>query len=122
MIEYDTIFDKEINKTFNKPTIPVNDDYTPEMMKNTYLNMKLAIPRDGNKYEFSKVAKYLRDSNILHMGHAHDNQLLNTQVYEVEYEDTTFLICRMDTEIRRICFFIMDFLCHQKTKAYHFKG
>ena len=28
----------------------------------------------------------------------------------------------MDTDIRIISFCMMDFLCHQETKAYHFKG
>ena len=89
MIKYDHIFDEEYNNIINNPKIPEIDDYTPEVMEKTYLNIKLAIPRDGDGSKFSKVAKYLKDSNVLHIGHDHDNQLPNTQVYDVEYADTT---------------------------------
>ena len=47
------------------------------------------MPRDGNGSEFSKVTNLFRDSNGLRIEHAHDNPLLNTQVYVVEYEDKT---------------------------------
>ena len=85
--EYDQEFTDEFNKIFNNPDISEADDYTPEILEDTYLNMEIAMPRDGEGPEISQVTKRLRDSNGLPIGRAHDNPLLDTRIYEVEYAD-----------------------------------
>ena len=87
LCEYDPIFNNKFSNIFNNPGIPEADDYTPEVMEDTYLNMELAIPKDGDGPEFSRVTKRIRDANGLPIGCSHDNPLLYTRVYEVEYSD-----------------------------------
>ena len=57
------------------------------MLDDTYLNMELALPRDGDGPEFARVTKRLRDANGLPIGTANDNPILDTRLYEVEYLD-----------------------------------
>ena len=49
--------------------------------------MKLALPKDGESVLFTKVTKRLRDANGLPIGVAHDNPMLDTRIYEIEYHD-----------------------------------
>ena len=58
-----------------------------QVMEDTYLNMELALPRDGDGPEFARVTKRLRDNNGIPIGRAHDNPILDSRVYEVEYLD-----------------------------------
>jgi hypothetical protein len=72
----------------NDPTVPEADDtFTPDTVGNRYLNMEMAIPRDGEGPEFARVTKRLRDKNGLPIGTANDNPILDNQMYEVEYPD-----------------------------------
>ena len=47
--------------------------------------MELALLRDSQGPEFSRVTKRLRDVNGLPIGNANDNPILDRQIYEVEY-------------------------------------
>ena len=49
--------------------------------------MELALPKDGESAHFAKVTKRIRDANGLPIGVAHDNPMLDTIIYEVEYHD-----------------------------------
>ena len=87
LIDTDPEFNEEFNKIFNDSNVPEADDFTPEVLEDTYLNMELALSRDGDGPEFAKVTKRLRDANGLPIGTANDNPLLDTRLYEVEYAD-----------------------------------
>jgi hypothetical protein len=87
LIESDPIFNEEFNKIFNNVEIQEADDHTPEVLEDTYLNMELALSRDDDGPKFAKAKKRLRDANGLPIGTAHDNQLLDTRLFEVEYAD-----------------------------------
>ena len=64
------------------------DAYTPDVLDDTYLNMELALPQDGDlEPKFARVTKRLRDANGLPIGTANENPILDTRVYEVEYAD-----------------------------------
>ena len=64
--------------------MPEDDaNFTPDVFDNTYLNMELAIPRDGDGPDFSKVTKRLRDKDGLTIGRFHNNTILYTRLYEV---------------------------------------
>ena len=52
-----------------------------------YLNMELAIPSDGDRPDFTKATKNLRDRDGLTIGRDRNNQILDTRMYEVEYKD-----------------------------------
>jgi hypothetical protein len=52
------------------------------------LNMELALPSgDGAQPAFARVTKQLRGANGLLIGTAHDNPILDSWMYEVEYQD-----------------------------------
>ena len=87
LLESDPDFKEEFAKIYNDPTIPEADDYTPEVMDDTYLNMEVAIPRHDEGPELARVTKRLRDKDGLPIGTANDNPILDTRIYEVEYLD-----------------------------------
>ena len=49
--------------------------------------MELALPRDDERPEFARVTKRLRDKNGIPIGTSNDNPLLDSRIYEVEYND-----------------------------------
>jgi hypothetical protein len=54
----------------------------------SYLNMELALPRSGRGgVELGRVTKRLTDKDGLPIGADHDNPILDTRVYEVEFPD-----------------------------------
>ena len=87
MLDSDEDFRAEFDQVFNSKDIPEADDFTPEVMNDTYLNMELALPRDSGGPTFAKVTKRLRDANGIPIGTANDNPLLDTRIYEVEFMD-----------------------------------
>jgi hypothetical protein len=46
----------------------VDDQPTPEIENQQYLNMEVAVPRDGEGPEFARVKKRLRDENGNQLG------------------------------------------------------
>ena len=58
-------------------------NFTPGVFDKTYWNMELAIPRDRDGPDFSKLTKCLRDKDRLPIGRAHNNPILGTRMYEV---------------------------------------
>jgi hypothetical protein len=85
---YDTEFVQEFGRTINDPAIKEADqDFTPDIFDDTYLNMELALPRDGGEVQFARVVKRLRDKDGLPIGTAHDNPIMDSRIYEVEFQD-----------------------------------
>ena len=78
---------RNFKSIYNDKSIPEADDFTPEVLDDTYLNMELALPRDDEGPEFAKMTKRLRDANGIPIGTANDNPIFDTRVYEVEYMD-----------------------------------
>ena len=106
LFEEDEDFKEEFNKIFNDLTVPEADqnndgeqsiylddninpelEHTPEVLQDTYLNMELALPRDDEGPEFARVTKRLRDKNGIPIGTSNDNPLLDSRIYEVEYNN-----------------------------------
>jgi hypothetical protein len=87
LTENDEDFKEEFQRLYNDKDIPEADDYTPEVLEDTYINMEVALPRDDEGPQFAKVTKRLRDANGLPIGTADDNPILDSRVYEVEYMD-----------------------------------
>ena len=86
--QYNQDFVEEYGRTVNDPNIREADqDFTPDSYEDTYLNMELALPRDGAEVQFGRVVKRLRDKDGLPIGTAHDNPILDTRLYEVEFQD-----------------------------------
>ena len=57
------------------------------MLKDTYVDMAIALPQYGEGPDFSKVKKRLRDTNGFLIGRDHDNPMLDKRVNEVGYLD-----------------------------------
>lgn len=90
-VEDDPHFIAEFQNIVSDPEIPEEDEsFTPDTFDDTYLNMKIALPRGGGDpkdVQFAKVTKRLRDVEGRPIGMANDNPLLDTQEYEVEFSD-----------------------------------
>ena len=81
-MQFDEDFQEEFNKIFSDDNIKEAD-----VFYDTYLNMELALPRYGGDTTFARVTKRLKDANGLPIGTSHENPILDTIVYEVEYAD-----------------------------------
>ena len=89
MAELDEDFREEFFKVYGDENTKDADDFSPEITDNNYLNMELALPRDGEEPAFARVKKRLKDSNGNPVGKAHDNPILDTRMFEVEFLDGT---------------------------------
>ncbi len=56
-------------------------------MDNSYLNIALALPRDGEEPAFTRVRKRLKDENGNPIGEADKNPILDTTMFVVEFLD-----------------------------------
>ena len=83
----DPDFRQEFDSLYNNDAIQDADTSTAETLDDTYLHMEIALPRDSEGPELAKVTKRLRDANGIPIGTAHDNPILDTRLYEVEYPD-----------------------------------
>jgi hypothetical protein len=88
-MEFDEDFQEEFSNIVSNDDIKEADNkFTPEVFDDTYLNMELALPSgDGAEPAIARVTKRLRDANGLPIGTAHDNPILDSRMYEVEYQD-----------------------------------
>ena len=72
---------------FDNPDVAEADDSFDPDAFDQYLNMELAIDRGGEHPQFAKVTKRLRDKDGKPIGTAHDNPILDSRMYEVEFAD-----------------------------------
>ena len=89
LLDTDDDFQDEFNNVISHPEVKEADElFTLEVMGNTYINMELALPQ-GDTLEswYARVTKRLRDANGIPIGTAHDNPILDTRMYEVEFMD-----------------------------------
>jgi hypothetical protein len=87
-MEHDADFQAEFDNIVNDPGLPeADEDFDPEVYDDTYVNMELAIPRDGEGPELATVKKRLKDEQGRPIGRANSNPILDTRLYEVEFPD-----------------------------------
>lgn len=87
ILEDDLDFAAEFARIFNNPEVKeADDDFDPDTY-DSYLNMELALDRGGENPEVAKVVKRLKDKDGRPIGTSHDNPILDTRMYEVEYRD-----------------------------------
>ena len=55
-----------------------NASFTLDVFDNTYLNIELEIPMDGDGPNFTKVKKCVRDKDRLPIRRAHNNTIMDT--------------------------------------------
>ena len=69
-----------------------DEEFTPDTYDDRYryLNTELAIPSGDNPNpQYAKVTKRLRDTDGIPIGTANENPILDSRMYEVEYQDGT---------------------------------
>ena len=87
-LKYDPDFQEEFDSIINDSNVPESDaNIIPDVFDNTYLNMELVIPRDGERPDFDKVAKRLRNKDWLPIFRSHNSPILGTRMYKLEYKD-----------------------------------
>jgi hypothetical protein len=90
-LDSDEDFANEFNNVVSDSQIPEADEtFTPDVFDDTYLQKEIAVARGAGTeedVEYGKVTKRLRDAEGRPIGTAHDNPLLDTREYEVEFRD-----------------------------------
>ena len=85
----DEEFLNEFNRVIDDPSIKDADSPTPDSF-DPYLNMELGMPRGpDHALANAHVKRRAVDINNEPVGVAHNNPLLDSRQYEVEYEDGT---------------------------------
>ena len=125
--ELDEDFREEFFKVYGDTNTKDADDFSPEIMDGTYLNMELALPRDGEEPAFARVKKRMKDGNGNPIGRAHSNPILDTRMFEVEFLDGTtqalaanviaedMLFAQVDQEGRRLML-LSEIIGHRSDK------
>ena len=83
----DEDFKEEFFKVYESDEIQEADDYSPEIDDECYLNMELALPRDGEGPTLARVRKRLKDADGRPIGKSDKNPILDTRLFEVEFLD-----------------------------------
>ena len=67
-----------------------DEEFTPDTYDDWYLNMELAVSRGDNPNpQYKKVTKWLRDTDGIPIEMENENPILDSHMYEVEYQDGT---------------------------------
>ena len=67
-----------------------NEEFTPDTYDDRYLNMELAVPRgDSPNPKYARVTKQLSDADGVPIKTVNENPILDSRMYEVEYQDGT---------------------------------
>ena len=74
----------------NNENKEADDEFTPDTYDDRYLNMELVVPRGDNPNpQYTTVTKRLRDANGIPIGMVNENLILDSRMYEVEYQHGT---------------------------------
>jgi hypothetical protein len=87
LLETDPHFAEEFAQTFDNPDVKEADDEFDPDSYDSYLNMEIAVDRDGQEAQLARVSKRLRDNAGNPIGQANNNPILDTRLYEIEYLD-----------------------------------
>jgi len=72
--------------TDDRPKDPPREP-TPDVTDNTYLNLELSLPCGDDGPTFAWVKRRARDSDNQPIGIAHNNPILDTRMFKVEFDD-----------------------------------
>ena len=77
-------FKKDFNNVFNNPDVNKANYGCTANLYDQYVNMELTLNWVGDRSEFTRVKKILKDANVRTIGVANDNPILDSRMYEVE--------------------------------------
>ena len=87
LVEDDKEFQYEFNKLFDNPDVKeADEEFTPNLYDN-YVNMELTLDQGGDRPEFTRVKKRLKDTNGIPISVDNNIPILDSRMYEVEYRD-----------------------------------
>ena len=78
-LEEDSDFSEEFKRAFNNSDIPEVDDFTPKVLEEKCVDMKIALSIDGEGPNFV-LKKRPQDENDIPIGRRHENTMLDTIV------------------------------------------
>ena len=86
-IQVDDVFEYEVDPIGSAPEVALAeaDDWTPETF-DTYISAKVLLPK-GDQSHQAKVLGRARDDNGNPIGRSHNNPILDTREYEVQFPD-----------------------------------
>ena len=87
LAEDDEDFQSEFNKVFDNPSIKKADEELTPDSYNKYVNMELILDQGGDRPEFARAKKRLKDTNRILISVANYNPILELIMYEVEHRD-----------------------------------
>ena len=83
----DEDFLNEFARVFDNTDVKEDDyQFTPDSYDN-YINMELALDRGREQPKYERVKKRSKDNQGRPIGIALENPILDTRMYEVEYQD-----------------------------------
>ena len=82
----DEDFMEEFMRVYSNPEVSEQDAYTPDSY-DPHIGMRILLDRGGNKPEMATVKKRLRDEDGNPIGVAHENPVVDTRLYQIEYAD-----------------------------------
>ena len=87
LAENDVKFKRQFNKVFNNTDIKEADNGFAINLYDQYINMELTLDQGRDIPEFARVKKMLKDANVSPNGVANENPILDSRMYEMEYND-----------------------------------
>ena len=84
--QLDKDFMEEFQTVYNNPEVPEQDSFTPDSF-DPHIGMQVLLDRGGNEPELARVTKRMRDDEGNPIGIAHENPIVDTRMYEIEYSD-----------------------------------
>ena len=79
-------FQNEFSRVFDNTDVKEDDDQFTSDSYDNYINMELELDRGGEQPEYTRVKKRLNDNQGRPIGIASDNPILDTRMYEVDYQ------------------------------------
>ena len=91
LMDEDIDFIEEFHSVISNSEIKeADEEFTPDTYDDRYLNMQLTVPRGDNPNpQYARVTKRLRDTDGVPDRTANENPILDSCMYEVEYQDGT---------------------------------
>ena len=87
-VEYEELLDQEPDTDGKeKPVRELKD--ADDFDLNKYISAKVRIPKDGHSFAVGKVVKRVRDDNGELIGKPNSNPLLDTSLYEIQFDDAS---------------------------------
>lgn len=87
LLNEDEDFAEEFNRIFSNDEVDKADNQSIPEQYGSFINMELAIDREDEYPELGRVVKRRIDQHANPIGTANDDPILDTRIYQVEFQD-----------------------------------